>query len=597
MEFLTFHIVNYKGIKDSSFSLGVAGFSDICTLIGLNESGKTTILEAIHTFYSSFIPSKYLDDTPKEAEILDAYNFIPRSEISNFNGDCSISVDISYKRSDLQELINLASELDYIVQIPREKIMNISVNFSYKSSQFDEKTRIVAPKGILVKKRRAKKWTPIYDVKPLWLALEKCLITNLPEIIYYPDFAFNFPHRIYLEEYAGESIESRFYRNFIQDVLDSFDGDYKIEDHILVRVKDKSGQMTAALRQTIRKLEHGIRDLVFKSEFSVFETDNINIDLGVPLHDTDNNAYYIELKIDQDGEFYSVEERSRGFRWFFSFILLTQFRAHRILGKYPVFLIDEPASNLHPSAQTKLLKAFEDIGKYYRGSVVYSTHSHYLINPLWLENSYIVINESISYNDFIYSKDDSGGIKIYKYRTFVNDFPSKTDYFQPVLDVLQYTPSKLDKIPDSLIVEGKSDFFILKKISEQLGYDLNIIPALGSGAMEAILSLYMGWGKKYVTLFDDDEEGIKQIKRYIKLGVPASRVITFKNIDSSFSGYEIENFLDEEFFIGAKLDKSANKKDIANAVYRICSSGKKIPLSPKMTSNFVLIFDHIKSLL
>ena len=74
---------------------------------------------------------------------------------------------------------------------------------------------------------------------------------------------------------------------------------------------------------------------------------------------------------------FNVNERSKGFKWFFSFLLFTEFRKKRT--KNILFLLDEPASNLHSTAQAHILNALEELGK--DSLVVYSTHSHHLINP------------------------------------------------------------------------------------------------------------------------------------------------------------------------------------------------------------------------
>ena len=48
MKFLQFDIKNYKGIKKAELKLNPQGESKIFTLVGLNESGISTILEAIN---------------------------------------------------------------------------------------------------------------------------------------------------------------------------------------------------------------------------------------------------------------------------------------------------------------------------------------------------------------------------------------------------------------------------------------------------------------------------------------------------------------------------------------------------------------------
>ncbi|MEI9910983.1 MAG: AAA family ATPase [Bacteroidota bacterium] len=50
MKFTEFKIKNFKGIEDVTVNLDKSPDANIYTLVGLNESGKTTILEAINFF-------------------------------------------------------------------------------------------------------------------------------------------------------------------------------------------------------------------------------------------------------------------------------------------------------------------------------------------------------------------------------------------------------------------------------------------------------------------------------------------------------------------------------------------------------------------
>ncbi len=50
MEFRSFRIENFKGIEKMTLDFTRCPKSNVCTLVGLNESGKTTILEAIWLF-------------------------------------------------------------------------------------------------------------------------------------------------------------------------------------------------------------------------------------------------------------------------------------------------------------------------------------------------------------------------------------------------------------------------------------------------------------------------------------------------------------------------------------------------------------------
>ena len=135
------------------------------------------------------------------------------------------------------------------------------------------------------------------------------------------------------------------------------------------------------------------------------------------------------------------------------FLLMTRYRGPDPERRPLVFLLDEPASNLHSSAQAQLLKSFETLMT--SSQIVYTTHSHHLINLRWLDGSYVVANAAIKDTtpDSIIEAAASPSvtdISISSYRRFVNEHPSKVSYFQPVLDLLQYcllytSPSPRDR--------------------------------------------------------------------------------------------------------------------------------------------------------
>ena len=68
MRFKSFEIRNFRGIEHAKLDLIPSG-AGIFTLIGLNESGKTTILEAISTFHIRGGDEKSLyQDNPAEVD-------------------------------------------------------------------------------------------------------------------------------------------------------------------------------------------------------------------------------------------------------------------------------------------------------------------------------------------------------------------------------------------------------------------------------------------------------------------------------------------------------------------------------------------------
>lgn len=182
-----------------------------------------------------------------------------------------------------------------------------------------------------------------------------------------------------------------------------------------------------------------MNDVVFDRWNDIFgvEVSSKSIDIDFETELIDQNSLpsvYLRFSIRDGQSKFDISERSAGFRWFFCFLLFTQFRVSR-RNSSALFLFDEPASNLHSRAQEQLLKSFSNISKD-NNMVVYSTHSHYMINLKWLEASYIVVNDAIDYYEGI--ENPQGGrhpdtnIYAVRYRDFVGQSPSKTTYFQPV---------------------------------------------------------------------------------------------------------------------------------------------------------------------
>ena len=63
MKFKKIEIKNYKGIENATLELSNSPKGNVYTLVGINESGKTSLLEAINTFeynlFSNFISPSF----------------------------------------------------------------------------------------------------------------------------------------------------------------------------------------------------------------------------------------------------------------------------------------------------------------------------------------------------------------------------------------------------------------------------------------------------------------------------------------------------------------------------------------------------------
>jgi hypothetical protein len=266
---------------------------------------------------------------------------------------------------------------------------------------------------------------------------------------------------------------------------------------------------------------------------------------------TSEHDVAIKFQIRDGTRRFDVNDRSLGFRWFFAFMLFTQFRVARAgLYRKILFLFDEPASNLHAAAQQKLIDSFPAIARDDH-MLVYSTHSHYMIEPKWLEQTFIVTNRAeapsgLSVLDDVSLDDESLDIKVSSYRAFVNEHPNQINYFQPILDRLQVVPSRFDLSRSSIILEGKSDYYILRYASRLLGrVELPLIPTMGAGSFDALASLHVGWNLDFIFVLDGDKEGRAEKKRYsLEYGIPQSRLVLIGELVADVE--MIEDLLDEK---------------------------------------------------
>ena len=265
---------------------------------------------------------------------------------------------------------------------------------------------------------------------------------------------------------------------------------------------------------------------------------------------TQEHDVSIKFQIRDGTRRFNVNDRSLGFRWFFSFMLFTQFRVARSnsSGRPLLFLFDEPASNLHSAGKQKLIESFPEIARQ-EHVLAYSTHSHYMIEPKWLEQTFIVTNRVdnpiSSVLDQASLDEESLDVQVSSYREFVNSHPSQTSYFQPILDRLEVVPSRFDYNKASIVVEGKSDYYILRYAHRLLGIpDLPLLPGLGAGTFGALAALNVGWNLNFLFVLDGDKQGRTEKKRYVEeFGIPEARLAIISELVNEVN--VIEDLLDE----------------------------------------------------
>ena len=198
----------------------------------------------------------------------------------------------------------------------------------------------------------------------------------------------------------------------------------------------------------------------------------------------------------------NLDERSRGFRWFFSFYITFSADTDGGAAKNAILLLDEPGLYLHIQSQKDLLSHWE---KDFDNQIVYTTHSPFMI-PIQALDCLRTVNIS----------EDEG-------TTVTNNPTGDGRTLAPIRAALGYYYADTLFIgPNNLIVEGVTDWWILEAVSNHLisagqtglAAGLSICPVDGASKVPNMVSVLTAQHLNVLVLFDDEKEA-RQIREEI----------------------------------------------------------------------------------
>lgn len=590
MRYTSFYIKNYKGIQELTLELNREPKTNIFTLVGLNESGKTTVLEAISV----------LQNEREDQNIL--HKLIPKSQKASFSDTIEIHCTLELDKEDMSSIRKIITSLG-INEIEDIKKLTIKRIFRFENSAyvvegsglFYDFTLHTKSSGQRTFRNSSKNSTEYEGIK-------KHMVEQLiPPIIYYPNFLFDFPDRIYLEKSANEDAEQVTYRAVLNDILDSTGDGWNIKDQIVDRLKLPNDANNEALEAVILNLSSKITSVVFTAWDQLFKSGGKEIVLKAGINPS-NKLPYLEFKLKEGTQQFQISERSLGFKWFFTFLLFTEFRKNRQAEKGEIlFLLDEPASNLHSTAQKKLLKTFENLVS--NCKLIYTTHSHHLINPVLLSGTYIVRNKAINYDD-VDAPVSATDIEAVIYKQFVTTHPEQRTYFQPILDAIEYSPSSLEEVPNIVLTEGKNDYYTFRYMAEVIlkddDYNIKFYPGNGADRNNQIIATYLAWGRDFTIFLDGDKAGEDAKNRYLKeFGVVVrDNISTLKDVDSSFNVATEQLFTPKELLdIQKTFDPNTttyNKSAFNTALQNLFISEQVVTLDESTKEKFKKVLDFLK---
>ena len=286
----------------------------------------------------------------------------------------------------------------------------------------------------------------------------------------------------------------------------------------------------------------------------------------------DGNYFRILVSDDRSPEVYiELEERSKGFQWFFSFY--TIFSAEADDGhKKAILLLDEPGLHLHPSAQQELLSFFEMLAE--KNSIIYTTHSQYLIDDKHIDRTYAV------------TVDESGHSSVSVdgwMRDIKAIFPIKAAMERALLQELLLRKKVL-------LVEGDTDAKYLQILSEHckkdgkpgLPEDIYIHSCRGAEKSNITASVFLDHEVRPVILLDSDDVGRRKRNSLLNKHYNKHKdaVLMLGKVFEQ-ENYEIEDMIGEELIIpilkniiGKEIELSKADSDKKSLVDRIEKAAK-----------------------
>lgn len=376
MKLLNIKIENYRCIEGVVFNVEEIAESHTFTLIGINESGKSSFLKAI----------SLVDDD--EEKVVYSKDF--------FDDKKPISISLAYQLDSQEEkelrktLLEKGFDKDALSQIEIEKI-NVCATFEPTK----EATKKVFDQ-ITFKKSVLDDYTLSGEAKPVkkdpQQTQEDFDIEKYFEI-YLPKYFYKISHRIVFWKSDSKHLIDE------QINLDTFAAD---PDNVsiplmncfsLADIEDIPAEINKLKTDPaeINNLQEKLGDKVTAHIKKAWPNHPVKIKFQI-------NNIMLSFLVEDDKVKYKAKtstQRSDGFRQFTSFLLTISAESATNQLSNSLLLLDEPETHLHPQAQEYLKGELIKITKNTENNIVFfATHSNYMIDKDHIDRCYRVVKQN-----------------------------------------------------------------------------------------------------------------------------------------------------------------------------------------------------------
>lgn len=366
-------IKNFRSIKHLQLEISEINNSKTFCLLGINESGKSSFLNAINLF----------DD--------EEINF----PLDYYEIDKPVQIIMYYSLNE-DDKKNLFKKIKETYKIPESIINEIKFDEVKITASFENETKEKSFfEKINFNKTTFESYTlrdnevlPKKDVDEETFDLEDFLEENFDTYFFLKSHSVTFwkssPKYLILEDI---------------DLIEFAESPPKISVPLYncFKLIELQGEK---LKKQITNLKSAVEINNLQSRLSDKVTSHIKtiwpehpIKLKFQIHDNK-----ISLLIEDEGVLYKAKtanQRSDGFKQFISFLLTLSVQNHKKELSNTILLIDEPETHLHPPAQINLLHELVKITENGNNNLVFfATHSNYMIDKQNIDRCYKVFKTS-----------------------------------------------------------------------------------------------------------------------------------------------------------------------------------------------------------
>lgn len=616
-------IRNYRSIIETD--LDIMQSDNILSLVGQNESGKSSILEAIRDFYSGEFNE---DSIPYDSE-----------EESEEELEQSVLCTFSFEKSDnkaeiLEQIENFLKEKIYNESVKFKnnilsKISNFDIIFDGEHYKFDEHFETILAKNLgreegsnnaesatdnqgidtqLNESSEEKNKEPL-DGNIMFPDLPEFLVKDiLPEFIFFEGGECDtLPDFISTENLINKKGDGWLAVTWLEKCLQELiqDNEFSFQNlantELLSRraqINKRVSEITADFKEDFSQKIHGI------------ENDELGIEFNIEKRKEEGDQEvkdYIDFAV-RTKKSLPIRMRSKGMIWFLSFWLALKSLKER----KSIILVDEPDRSLHINAQKDLLGVFEKISKKFGHQILYATHAPSLVPLDTIYRVFLIFNDK-----------NKGTLCENILKTQIGNSKNKQEAISLVNYAIGCSVPYQNLIfkEKNVILEGPSDFIHFQAMAKILSKELSfaLIPGVGvrGSKLNPLIGICIGYNLKWCVIIDGGSAGeakFDELKNGIFAGNKGKaekkvKLLSVEDIEDLFSVQDIELIANgtKNFILGTKSKKKNNiayigekRKNIFAKLFLEKANNKEITkdkLSPATVAKFEELFNFIPTAL